>query len=152
MNMSSVRIGSMSVPAAEIAYRVAQLNAATTEHMRPLLDELGLTGACANLLWLAEGTGGDAAHPPQPLRQLAGQLGCDPSNVTLIAGKLEETGLARRVPAPDDRRVRTLELTDRGREVRAALLERAAGLPGVVALDDEERAQLAALLARVAAG
>ncbi|WP_158609716.1 MarR family winged helix-turn-helix transcriptional regulator [Cellulomonas triticagri] len=132
---------------AEIAYRVAQLNAATTEHMRPLLDELGLTGACANLLWLAEGEGD--ARGPQPLRQLAGQLGCDPSNVTLIAGRLEETGLARRVPAPDDRRVRILELTERGREVRAALLDRAAGLPGVAALDDAERAQLAALLARV---
>ncbi|MFF1530778.1 MarR family winged helix-turn-helix transcriptional regulator [Cellulomonas sp. NPDC058312] len=134
----------MSDPdSADIAYLVAQLHAATTEHMRPLLDELGLTGACANLLWLADGD-----REPQPLRQLAGQLGCDPSNVTLIAGRLEETGLARRVPAADDRRVRTLELTEEGQAARAALLDRAATLPGVQALAPAERAQLAALLAR----
>lgn len=47
-------------------------------------------------------------------KELAEHLDCDASNVTAVADRLEERGLIARRPHPDDRRVRILELTDRG--------------------------------------
>jgi DNA-binding MarR family transcriptional regulator len=53
--------------------------------------------------------------------EIAGFLRCDPSNVTGIVDSLEEKGLARRRPSERDRRVKLIELTDRGRQMRARL-------------------------------
>ena len=55
------------------------------------------------------------AHEPQPMGAIARHLRCDASNVTWLADRLEERGLAERRPDPDDRRVKTLALTPAGR-------------------------------------
>jgi MarR family transcriptional regulator, organic hydroperoxide resistance regulator len=52
-----------------------------------------------------------------PMSELAAALHCDSSNVTGIVDRLEQRGLAERRSAPGDRRVKLLELTDRGREL-----------------------------------
>lgn len=52
-----------------------------------------------------------------PMSELAGALQCDTSNVTGIVDRLEQRGLAERRSAANDRRVKLLEMTDRGRQL-----------------------------------
>lgn len=59
---------------------------------------------------------------PAPMRDLADSLACDRSYITGVADKLEELGLAARVTGAD-RRVKLLELTPKGRDLRLALTE-----------------------------
>ena len=46
---------------------------------------------------------------------MARGIGCDPSYITALVDDLDERGLARREPAPYDRRVKIIVLTDAGR-------------------------------------
>jgi DNA-binding MarR family transcriptional regulator len=64
---------------------------------------------------------------PLPMRRLAETLSCDASNVTGLVDRLESRGLVRRRPAPDDRRVKVLQLTPAGLRLRSQLLRRMAG-------------------------
>lgn len=61
----------------------------------------------------------DAAEPI-PLRQLAQEQECVPSNMTTLVDRLEADGLVRRVDDATDRRSKRAELTDLGREKAAA--------------------------------
>jgi len=56
-----------------------------------------------------------ATDDAQPMGALAKALRCDASNVTWLADRLEARGLVERNTAPNDRRVKTLSLTDAGR-------------------------------------
>ena len=56
-----------------------------------------------------------AVDGDQPMGALAKALRCDASNVTWLADRLEARGLVARHTAPNDRRVKTLSLTDAGR-------------------------------------
>ena len=93
-----------------------------------------------------------SATRPTPMRELAGALRCDTSYVTSVVDGMEEQGLARRAAHPTDRRVKVVELTERGSEVaarvRAALDEPPVGF---AALDDGEASALLALLRKVSA-
>jgi len=77
-----------------------------------------LTGAQARLLTLL-------AREPTPMRKVAKQLKCEPSNVTGIVDRLESRGLVERRPDPADRRVKLAAATDDGlamaEELRASL-------------------------------
>ncbi len=53
---------------------------------------------------------------------MAESLCCDASYITVLADRLEARGLVNRAPDPDDRRVKRLVLTKRGRKVREELL------------------------------
>ena len=55
---------------------------------------------------------------PISMQAFAKDLSCDPSNVTGLVDRAERLGLVRRVPDPNDRRVRMLTLTAKGRRVR----------------------------------
>ena len=66
---------------------------------------------------------------PKPMSELAAEMFCDASNITGIADRLEARGLVERVPAPHDRRVKTLALTREGVRVRGALVQRLAEPP-----------------------
>ncbi len=55
---------------------------------------------------------------PISMRAFADDLSCDPSNVTGLVDRAERVGLVRRVPDPNDRRVRMLTLTAKGRRLR----------------------------------
>jgi DNA-binding MarR family transcriptional regulator len=61
---------------------------------------------------------------PVPMSGLADALRCDNSNVTGITDRLESAGLVERRPVPNDRRVKGLVLTERGREMRAEVERR----------------------------
>lgn len=87
---------------------------------------------------------------PVPMRELAGALRCDTSYVTSVVDGMEEQGLARRAPHPTDRRIKVVELTDRGAEVAArvrAALDQPP--PGFAALGADDARALLALLRKV---
>jgi DNA-binding MarR family transcriptional regulator len=63
------------------------------------------------------------ARTGRPMRALADEWECDPSNATWIIDHLEELGLAQRQPLPDDKRVKLVMLTTKGRKTRQALLD-----------------------------
>ena len=75
-------------------------------------QEHGLTLTQAKLLLALN-------EPPEalPMRELAGRLACDPSNLTGVADRMESRGLIRRTVNPADRRVKYLASTEAGGEL-----------------------------------
>jgi MarR family transcriptional regulator, organic hydroperoxide resistance regulator len=68
-----------------------------------------------------------------PMRALAQQLFCDPSNVTGIVDRLEARGLIERRSLETDRRVKIIRLTPEGQRVRAEVVERMTSPPEEIA-------------------
>lgn len=86
-----------------------------------------------------------------PMRDLAARLHCDASNITGIVDRLEARGLVERRPAPGDRRVKALVVTDKGVALRASLVERLHRVPPALAgISTEEQRTLLDLLRRIA--
>lgn len=112
-----------------------------------LLAPLGLHTGQEVLLLELDRTG------PRIQAQLADALGIEPPSVTLMARKLEASGLVRRKPVPSDKRASVVELTDSGKALanevkrlwRGLAEETIAGLPG------ETVAQLPAMLGTMTA-
>lgn len=83
---------------------------------------------------------------PAPMRELAQQLGCDRSYITILADQLHERGLVERVPGAD-RRVKLLKLTDAGVQMRSEISEAVADRALVLRrLNDTQRQTLRPLL------
>ncbi|WBB75132.1 MarR family transcriptional regulator [Micromonospora sp. WMMD1128] len=98
--------------AGDTVRRLLHVAAAMRHHQDEGIAALGLTPAAARALYAL-----DPDHP-LPARELAEQLGCDRSNVTGLADKLEQAGLVQRRTDPTDRRQKALVVTARGRQVR----------------------------------
>ena len=89
---------------------------------------------------------------PASMGDLAGMLRCDASNVTGLVDRLAARGLVQRRPAPHDRRIRHLVLTDEGRALRDQVAQRLEAPPdGFAALSRDEAQLLRDLLLKVAA-
>ncbi|MHA6526038.1 MarR family winged helix-turn-helix transcriptional regulator [Tessaracoccus sp. G1721] len=87
-----------------------------------------------------------ALSDPAPMRDLADHLACDRSYITTIADQLEERGLVERA-AGADRRVKLLQLTPDGLEVRHRLsVEVAARSRVMKRLTPQQRGSLGAIL------
>ena len=108
------------------------------------LRERGIPESLADTMW-AIGSGGE----PLTMRQVAERLRRDPSTVSLAADKLENLGLIRRRPHPDDGRKRTLELTDEGIATWAAVQDALHAADLFTHLDAAEQTQLLELLQRL---
>jgi len=54
-------------------------------------------------------------HDGVSMGEMARGIGCDPSYITALVDDLDQRGLARREPAPYDRRVKIIVLTEAGR-------------------------------------
>jgi DNA-binding MarR family transcriptional regulator len=106
-----------------------------------VVDELDLTRPLADALWQL-----DPASEPPTMGRLAARLGCDPSTVTFLAARLEEKGLATRQVNPDNRRIKTVHLTQRGRDARRTLVDAMATRSPVAKLDPDAQQQLRQLL------
>ena len=119
----------------------------------PLLTEFALSlrgwwiGTCNGLdLTPVQGLALRTLDPEAPLAMsaLADTLACDASNVTGVVDKLEARGLIARQGAENDRRVKMLVVTEKGRKVRQQLLARAAQPPHEIsAMPREAQCQLA---------
>jgi DNA-binding MarR family transcriptional regulator len=83
---------------------------------------------------------------------MARGIGCDPSYITALVDDLAERGLASREPAPDDRRVKIIVLTDAGRAL-ATEIDSVLSVPPAAfsALTQSELRQLRGLLDKVLA-
>jgi MarR family transcriptional regulator, organic hydroperoxide resistance regulator len=130
----------------ELLNQLMILAGRVTGSMQEGLERLDLTETLANLLWNLRPDG-----DPLPLRKLADLLHCDPSNITVLSVKLEERGLAERRPHPADGRVRTLVLTGEGVRLRTRLVAMVTKRTPLAGLDEKERKQLQALLAKAIA-
>lgn len=83
-------------------------------------------------------------YGPMTMSALGTEMGISLSAVTQLADRLGEAGLVERLADPDDRRVKCLQLTRRGREIMSARkrrrVERIEGV--LAALSSEERCRL----------
>jgi DNA-binding MarR family transcriptional regulator len=86
---------------------------------------------------------------PVPMRALATALHCDSSNVTGLVDGLAAQGLVERREAEHDRRMRMLVVTDRGKAVRARLIEVMSEVPeGLASLSEDDQRTLRDVLQR----
>jgi MarR family transcriptional regulator, organic hydroperoxide resistance regulator len=109
-----------------------------------LAAELQLSPAQCHVLHLIE------PGRPMPMGQLAETLACDASNVTGLVDRLESRGLVRRRASETDRRVKVLELTATGAQLRGLLLERMTAPPATLRrLSVAEQRSLVRILARL---
>jgi MarR family transcriptional regulator, organic hydroperoxide resistance regulator len=87
---------------------------------------------------------------PMAMKDLGKRMHCDPSFVTAVADMLEKRGLARREAHPGDRRVKNLILTGDGCDLKRRVeTELSARMPWSRGLNDDERAQLLALIRKM---
>jgi DNA-binding MarR family transcriptional regulator len=113
-------------------------------HLLARAAELNLSLAEAKALQNLE------SERAMPMRELAARLHANPSNVTVLVGRLEQRGLLSRELGAD-RRVKGVRLTPLGAEQRARLEARLlADHPAVRGLSADEQHQLLALLRRLA--
>jgi len=80
-----------------------------------VLQKVGLTPGHLRVLMLL------ASGEPRPMGWLAQSMTCDASTMTWLVDRLEERGLVERRTLPADRRVKTIVLTSRGRQMVAKL-------------------------------
>jgi DNA-binding MarR family transcriptional regulator len=99
-------------PAAEAWSLIWQIVQANKSRMIRLAQELDLAPMQLHSLRIIQ------PGEETPMRDLAQQLFCDPSNVTGIVDRLEARGLIERRGSERDRRVKILTLTPKGMSVR----------------------------------
>lgn len=110
-----------------------------------VLAHHGLSETAAAVLMILA----DCQSPPT-MRDLARLLGCDPSNVTLVATKLQEEAMIEKQPHPTDGRSRVLILTARGKAKKRQVLTELATANPLGVLPAAEQQQLLNLLRHVA--
>ena len=128
-----------------VGFLISQLGFFSSKRFMDALEPLGIGPRDFSLMRFVDASDGQSQHA------LAERLGIPPSRMVALVDGLEEMGLVERRPDPDDRRVRGLFLTRKGRTV----LEKA----GKIAIDyetqlcaginREERDQLIDLLRRL---
>lgn len=91
---------------------------------------------------------GECDSPPT-MRDLAHLLGCDPSNVTLVATKLQDDAMIEKQPHPTDGRSRVLVLTARGEATKSKIVTELANVSPLGVLPPAGQQQLLNLLRRV---
>ncbi|MGW4405635.1 MarR family winged helix-turn-helix transcriptional regulator [Nonomuraea sp. NPDC004702] len=111
-------------------------------HVRERAAALDLTTAQA--VALRELTG------PMTMGDLAGRMGCEPSNATFVIDRLEQQGVVERRPHPSDRRAKLLVLTQEGAGLRERLLGLLTEGSPLAALTPDEQSVLQELLERAA--
>ena len=135
-------------PPRSVGFLISQLGFLSSKRFMQALEPLGIGPRDFLLLRFVAATPGESQHA------LAERLAAPPSRMVALVDGLEEAGLVERRADPDDRRVRGLYLTRKGRGV----LDRA----GKIAIDyetqlcaginREEREQLIDLLHKLQEG
>ena len=121
------------------AFLLRCMGGASSEVFR-VIDESGLTFSQMKVLVELE----TADEDVRTVTALSEELGISPASASRAADGLVRKKLATRVEDPDDRRVRRLTLTSRGRELADRIISaRLAGLEDFTAsLDGDERRKL----------
>ena len=125
----------------EIGELLVRLLSSARDHFMRALAEMDLTSAQGFALHYLDA--------PLPMRQLANELGYDASHITGIVDKLEARGLVERRPDPNDRRIKLLVTTAKGRALRRRIQNQVFDRQPILdRLDAAERRQLRDLLRR----
>jgi DNA-binding MarR family transcriptional regulator len=131
-----------------IPFVLAQLGAYVSSDFQRRLAPIGAEPRTyAVLLALASADG-------QSQRQLSERLGIHRNAMVTVIDNLEQRGLAKRLPQPEDRRAVAVTLTAKARRLLPELHDQGRDLEDEIAapLSSKERATLRHLLQRVAAG
>lgn len=128
----------------EIAEQVTSLGRQMIGYVDARIGKLGLTVPQAVLL--------RELARPMAMKEVAGRMHCDASNLTGIVDRLESRGYVKRQTRTGDRRVKELVLTEKGRHVRAKVVQIIDRTPGISDLSSAEQATLHRLLARALEG
>jgi DNA-binding MarR family transcriptional regulator len=127
-------------------YLLARLGDASRRGMQKVLEPERLHPRYFGVMTMV------AAHPGMSQQQLHEKTAIDPSSMVAVIDELEARGLAERRTDPNDRRARTIFLTEQGQET----LERVRGLAAQLqreffgTLTAEELSTLHALLRKLA--
>jgi DNA-binding MarR family transcriptional regulator len=127
-------------------YLMARLGEASRRRFHQALEPEGLHPRHFGVMTMV------AAQPGMSQQQLHEKTAIDPSSMVAVIDELEAIGLAERRPHPEDRRVRTIFLTERGVETLARVSKIAGELQRDFfgALTAAERRTLHALLRKLA--
>jgi DNA-binding MarR family transcriptional regulator len=126
----------------EFMTRLARAAAAYYRDLTTAAAAHGLTMTQAKTLILL--------RQPLPMKALAGLLSCDASNITGLVDRLEAYGLVTRDLDPDDRRIKNVVATEKGREAARLIRADMRGTAAAFArLDEEGRRSLYELLGRL---
>jgi DNA-binding MarR family transcriptional regulator len=131
-----------------IVDRISGLSKRLHRSMNETLAEFGLDTAEHSVL-------GALSQQGEPYRSTPGRLAkrmeLSSGAMTNRLDRMEESGLIRRLPDPDDRRSVVVELTDQGRETYRSAVGVQAKKEALVAaaLDDREKQQLNSLLRKM---
>jgi DNA-binding MarR family transcriptional regulator len=133
-------------PRGSTAFLLSQIGARSAQIFAKMLEPLNFVPPDAGILRLL------ARSPGLSQQELARRLNMHASRLVAIIDALENRGLVRRVTNPDDRRLHSLQLTERGGEAlraigRVARQHDDAVCAGITATD---RAQLFGLLEKLA--
>ena len=113
-------------------------------HLTDVSAEFGLSAIEGRALFLLDS--------PRSMSELAADIRCDASYITLVTNHLEDEGLVERHLDPRDQRVKRLVITPKGRRVRHELQYRAEqDLPAAAGLTKAQQQTLRDLLATLAA-
>lgn len=146
--MGVCRIPKPKDPIAAARAEVVELLFSYVERLRTHFESVAaahdLTAMQAKVLMFL----GDA----EPMRCVADNLGCDPSNITGVVDRLQDRGLLSRSEDPNDRRVKILHATPAGKKLRETIgLNLFRDVPGMNALSRAQIADLRDLLAMLGA-
>ncbi len=135
-------------PRAGTTFLLAQLGAYAAQRFAERIAELELTPPQTGLLRCV------AQRPGQSQQAIAAQLGTTPSRLVGLVDGLQQRDLIERRRNPGDRRNYALYLTEAGRRCmgRIGLAAKQHEDAFCAGLSDAERAQLQALLRRLATG
>ena len=125
--MIALKQMSAKTPAEEAWELLWQIMQANKPRMIELARELDFSPVQLHSLRLLE------PGVETPMRALAQQLFCDPSNVTGIVDRLVARGLVERRGSDTDRRVKIIRLTPEGERIRASVVERMSTPPPEIA-------------------
>jgi DNA-binding MarR family transcriptional regulator len=127
---------------AQIEECVIELTVRMVGRAEKLAQQMGIPMVFLKALHMLNG--------PMAMKELGKALHCDPSSVTAVADMLEKHGLARREPHARDRRIKNLVLTGAGCDLKGKVeAELTARMPWCNGLNDDERAQLLALIRKM---
>jgi DNA-binding MarR family transcriptional regulator len=103
-------------------------------HMHSVSESWNLAPMQATLLTMLE------PNSPKTMNELAGMMVCDASNITGLIDRLESGGYIERTSDPKDRRIKVIQMTDKGLNCRNALLKAldSSGALGLNNLTDSE--------------
>ncbi len=145
-SVGNASLGDVSATSAQdICTDITALMKQFKTHMADLADAYGLTSIQLYALNAINSVGTHGSS----MGQLAQTLHCDASNVTGIVDRLSALNLITRQENPLDRRVKTLQLTAKGRRVLAAVTSELPGRLNCTTLTAAERTMLHGLMVKL---